>query len=258
MTNTTIDLALVNGNNVMMMGPNQEIGITKIEGLESSEIDVGMSDLALVDGSSVDGVHIKARPIHIEGSFRRSIDTYEARERLVRFFNPKEKGKLEVNIWHNGELERARSIEWMLEGWTIKKYKNLNSRVGFMADLICPDPYFRGLEKSINCSASKNLVVTNDGDVPTGWTVEANGPTTMLAISNGSDYMRTSIVSKAGDNLVISTVPRSKTVALNGASKFSALDRESLPWKIPVGTSTVILSETFAGRLYYSERFFGI
>ena len=51
-------------------GEKREFGITKITGLEASELEISTTDNALVDGSSVDGKRIKKRPIHIEATLR--------------------------------------------------------------------------------------------------------------------------------------------------------------------------------------------
>ena len=55
------------------MSPNREkreFGITKITGLESSDLELNLTDNALVDGSTMDGKRIKSRPIHIEAELR--------------------------------------------------------------------------------------------------------------------------------------------------------------------------------------------
>ena len=70
MTRNTITIELTCNGKTLRMGPNEDIDITKVTGLESSELELSTSDNALVDGASVDGKKIKPRPIHIEASFK--------------------------------------------------------------------------------------------------------------------------------------------------------------------------------------------
>ena len=68
-----VDLTLeCNGSKLQFgMSANREkreFGITKIEGLESSDLEISTTDNALVDGSTVDGKRIKSRPIHLEAT----------------------------------------------------------------------------------------------------------------------------------------------------------------------------------------------
>ena len=51
-------------------GVKREFGITKITGLESSDLELSTTENALVNGSTVDGKRILARTIHIEATLR--------------------------------------------------------------------------------------------------------------------------------------------------------------------------------------------
>lgn len=55
MTRNTITIELTCNGKTLRMGPNEDIDITKVTGLESSELELSTSDNALVDGASVDG-----------------------------------------------------------------------------------------------------------------------------------------------------------------------------------------------------------
>lgn len=93
MTRNTITIELTCNGKTLRMGPNEDIDITKVTGLESSELELSTSDNALVDGASVDGKKIKPRPIHIEASFKSNKNNPENRARVIQFFNPKYTGR---------------------------------------------------------------------------------------------------------------------------------------------------------------------
>ena len=93
MTVNTIKIELTCNGRTLVMGPNEDIDITKVTGLESSELEISTSDNALVDGVSVDGKKISKRPIHIEAKFRSSRNNPENRAAVIKFFNPKYTGK---------------------------------------------------------------------------------------------------------------------------------------------------------------------
>ena len=61
MTVNTLTIELTCNGKTLKMGPGQDIDITAVSGLESSEVEISTSDNALVDGASVYGKKIKLR-----------------------------------------------------------------------------------------------------------------------------------------------------------------------------------------------------
>lgn len=141
MTRNTLTIQLTCNGKTLIMGPGQDLDITAVSGLESSEIEISTSDNALVDGASVDGKKIKPRPIHIEASFRGSKNNPENRAKVIRFFNPKYTGKALIT-----NMGISRNIDYELEGWTFAAGQNLDSRLKIIVDLICPDPYMLNVD----------------------------------------------------------------------------------------------------------------
>lgn len=135
----------INGRSIRLgmdsNGVKQQFGITKITGLEASEYSISTSENALVDGSTVDGKRILKRPITINATARDTKNNMLTREQLIAFFNPKYTGKMTVD--RNG---KQRNIEFELEGFVISDEKTVDQEVGFVADLICPDPYFKNVD----------------------------------------------------------------------------------------------------------------
>lgn len=135
----------INGRSIRLgmdsNGVKQQFGITKITGLEASEYSISTSENALVDGSTVDGKRILKRPITINATARDTKNNMLTREQLIAFFNPKYTGKMTVD--RNG---KQRNIEFELEGFVISDEKTVDQEVSFVADLICPDPYFKNVD----------------------------------------------------------------------------------------------------------------
>lgn len=140
MTNT-IAITLTCNGRTLAMGKNSDIDITKVTGLESSELEISSSDNALVDGATVDGKKIKPRPIHIEAAFKDISNNKENRAALIKFFNPKYTGKALIE-----NMGVSRNIEYELEGWEFEKQINLQSRLKVVIDLLCPDPYMLNID----------------------------------------------------------------------------------------------------------------
>jgi len=141
MTANTLKIELTCNGRTLAMGPGLDIDITKVSGLESSELEISTSDNALVDGVSVEGKKIGKRSIHIEAKFRSGRNNPENRAAVIKFFNPKYTGKALVT-----NMGISRNIEYELEGWTFADQRNLDTRLGIIVDLVCPDPYMLNVD----------------------------------------------------------------------------------------------------------------
>lgn len=277
MTRNTITIELTCNGKTLRMGPNEDIDITKVTGLESSELELSTSDNALVDGASVDGKKIKPRPIHIEASFKSNKNNPENRARVIQFFNPKYTGHaLIIN------MGVSRNIEYELEGWTFGKAQNMDNKLRILVDLICPDPYMLNVDNFGKNMANisplfafpwrvlatratgkldyppkarglmlggmtmgyrtlhKEVVLSNDGDVPTGVQIQfiaTRGSVTNPKITNTGtgQFMRVKVVMQQGDILLIDTNDRHQVITLNGVNCYQRIDRQSEPFQLAVG-----------------------
>ena len=258
----------------LTFGKDSDIDITKITGLESSDIEISKSDNALVDGETVDGLKIKGRPIHIEASFRDLKNNKENRQNLIKFFNPKYTGKALIEY-----MGVSRNIEYRIEGWTFKAKASLDARLAIVVDLYCPDPYMlnidnfgknmaaytplfafpwiittkkaTGLKRPYSGLAlggraagyrtlHKEVTLSNDGDVPTGVIIKfvaTRGPVSNPKITRTGtgQFMRVKIEMAKGDVLVIDTNERHQIVELNGVNCYQRVDRRSEPFQLDVG-----------------------
>ena len=247
-------------------GQKREFGITKIEGLEASDLEVSTTDNALADGSTVDGKRIRSRPIHLEATLRDDRNNATSRQRIIKFFNPKYSGKLTVD--YGGT---KRNIEYELEDWTFAAESNVYNQLSIVIDLICPDPFmknidnfgqnmadiskhiafpwrvvrkgtvvpkqYRGLALSGQITGyrtlKKEVHLPNDGDVPTGVQIQ-------FIASRGS------VVNE-----------------LNGTNVYQKIDRLSEPFELAVGSNYLEYDadENYTNldvRLFYTPLYLGV
>lgn len=143
MTKNQVKVVLECNERTLTMGYGEDIDITKITGLEASEVNISTSDNALVDGVSIDGIKLNARTIHIEAACKHLKNIPQDRQLLVKFFNPFIPGR--ANITHSGTV---RNIEYRVEGWNVdsRDGANADSRLKFVVDLYCPDPYMENVD----------------------------------------------------------------------------------------------------------------
>ena len=306
MTKNTLTIELTCNGKTLRMGPGEDIDITAVTGLESSELDISTSDNALVDGASVDGKKIKPRPIHIEASFKSNKNNPENRANVIKFFNPKYTGKALIT-----NMGMSRNIEYELEGWTFASVRNMDNKLKILVDLLCPDPYMLNVDNygknMANISALfafpwrmlstrmtsgkldypdkargmllggmtmgyrtlyKEVVLANDGDVPTGVQIQfvaTRGPVTNPKITNTGtgQYMRVNVAMQQGDILLIDTNDRHQVITLNGVNYYQHIDRRSEPFQLDVGDNYLEYDadENYTNldvNLFYTPKYLGV
>lgn len=306
MTKNTLTIELTCNGKTLRMGPGEDIDITAVTGLESSELDISTSDNALVDGASVDGKKIKPRPIHIEASFKSNKNNPENRANVIKFFNPKYTGKALIT-----NMGVSRNIEYELEGWTFASVRNMDNKLKILVDLLCPDPYMLNVDNygknmanisalfafpwrmlSIRMTSGKldypdkargmllggmtmgyrtlykEVVLANDGDVPTGVQIQfvaTRGPVTNPKITNTGtgQYMRVNVAMQQGDILLIDTNDRHQVITLNGVNYYQHIDRKSEPFKLAVGDNYLEYDadENYTNldvNLFYTPKYLGV
>jgi len=306
MTKNTLTIELTCNGKTLRMGPGEDIDITAVTGLESSELDISTSDNALVDGASVDGKKIKPRPIHIEASFKSNKNNPENRANVIKFFNPKYTGKALIT-----NMGVSRNIEYELEGWTFASVRNMDNKLKILVDLLCPDPYMLNVDNygknMANISALfafpwrmlgtrmtsgkldypdkargmllggmtmgyrtlyREVVLANDGDVPTGVQIQfvaTRGPVANPKITNTGtgQYMRVNVAMQQGDILLIDTNDRHQVITLNGVNYYQHIDRKSEPFKLAVGDNYLEYDadENYTNldvNLFYTPKYLGV
>ena len=273
-----IDLELKCNGRVLQFGravsgERREFGITKIEGLESSELEVITTDNALVDGATVAGKRIRSRIIHLEAVLRNDRNNALHRQQIIKFFNPKYSGILTVE--HSGV---KRKIVYELEGWTFITSDAVYGQLAIAVDMKCTDPFLKNLDDfgrnmaeiskqiafpwrvvRVKAAASepygtlvlpgqitgyrsltRKVYLPNDGDVPAPlrirFTAERGpciGPKILL---DGTDkFIRVRIEMNKGDVLTVDTDRHHQVIELNGVNVYQKIDRLSEPFELDVG-----------------------
>lgn len=256
-------------------GEKREFAITKITGLESSELELKLTDNALVDGSTLDGKRIKSRIIHIEADLRDDRNNDVNRQMIIKFFNPKYGGKMTIN--HSGT---RRNIEYELEGWTFVETNGVYERLSIAVDLKCPDPFMKNIDnfgqnmadvsrhisfpwrvvrqkvvvpkpyKGLTLpgkitgyrTLTKEVLLPNDGDVPAGLQIQfiaERGPckNPKIELVGTGKFIRVKIDMEQGDVLLVDTNKRHQVIELNGVNVYQKIDRLSEPFELAVGSN---------------------
>ena len=275
-------------------------------GLESSELDISTSDNALVDGASVDGKKIKPRPIHIEASFKSNKNNPENRANVIKFFNPKYTGKALItnmgvsrNIEYELEGWTFASVRNMDNKLKIlvdllcpdpymlnvdnygKNMANISALFAFPWRMLSTRMTSGKLDYSDKARGMllggmtmgyrtlyKEVVLANDGDVPTGVQIQfvaTRGPVTNPKITNTGtgQYMRVNVAMQQGDILLIDTNDRHQVITLNGVNYYQHIDRKSEPFKLAVGDNYLEYDadENYTNldvNLFYTPKYLGV
>lgn len=256
-------------------GEKREFGITKMTGLESSELELKFTDNALVDGSTMDGKRIKNRHVHIEATLRDDKHNDVNRQRIIGFFNPKYTGKMTVN--YSGT---KRNIAYEIEGWDFAETDNVFDNLAIVVDLTCADPYMKNIDnfgqnmadisphiafpwrvvkqkvivpdpyKGLTLpgqitgyrTLTKEVLLANDGHVPTGVQIRfiaERGPVLNPKITHigSGKFFRVRIRMEQGDVLIVDTDERHQVVELNSVNVYQKIDRLSEPFELAVGNN---------------------
>ena len=220
---------------------------------------------------------IKPRPIHIEASFKSNKNNPENRARVIQFFNPKYTGRaliINMGVSRNIEYElegwtfgTAQNMDnklrilvdlicpdpYMLNVDNFgKNMANISPLFAFPWRVLATratgkldyPPKARGLMLGGMTmgyrTLHKEVVLSNDGDVPTGVQIQfiaTRGSVTNPKITNTGtgQFMRVKVVMQQGDILLIDTNDRHQVITLNGVNCYQRIDRQSEPFQLAVG-----------------------
>ena len=305
MTKNTLKIELACNGRTLAMGPGLDIDITEVSGLESSELEISTSDNALVDGVSVDGKKIGKRPIHIEAEFKSSRNNPENRAAVIKFFNPKYTGKAlitNMGISRNIEYElegwtfkKQQNLDarlgiivdlicpdpYMLNvdnfGKNMAHYtKQFHFPWHSLARRATNKNQYQEKARGLVLGGMimgyrtlhKEVVLANDGDVPTGVQIQfiaKRGSVKNPKITNvkTGQYMRVHCDMLLGDILLIDTDPRHQVIELNGINFYHHIDRKSEPFALEVGDNYLEYNadENYTNldvNLYYRPKYLGV
>lgn len=138
-----MDIKFKSDNKTLEINKDTPYKILNIDGIERANLELNIASNAQFDGSVVISRRIQNRQISITVDYTGENKEIE-RQKLISFFNPKNKGLLVVKYG----VERA--IEYEIENFN-SKIINIHDPLTFTVDLICPNPYWRDIiESKIN------------------------------------------------------------------------------------------------------------
>ena len=114
----------------------------------------------------------------------------------------------------------------------------------------------------------KEVVLANDGDVPTGVQIQfiaTRGPVTNPKITDivTGQFMRVNVAMEKDDVLLIDTNDRHQIITLNGVNYYQHIDRQSEPFKLEVGDNYLEYDadENYTNldvNLFYTPKYLGV
>lgn len=233
--------------------------IISIEGLEASKYSIQKVD-SNQDGSIVTFKKIEPREITIVGDIEKNENEDFNRRLLISFFNPKFDGLMKVNRNNN-----KKKIQYEVSSF---KFTNTNmyEPTEFEIILECPNPYFESIDnygkniakvtkqfafplvilegkgKIMGYKTYNNDVqLLNDGDCETGCEIriKALSDVSNPKISLNDKFIEVKTKMEFGDELVINTNERKKSITINGQNVIQRINRKSTFFSLNVGDNVM-------------------
>lgn len=222
-----INLKFESKNKSLKIGKNEPYRLLRIEGIDSGEFELDISNNALYDGVSITNRKIKYRSIVIECEYRGE-NLESERRKLAGFFNVHNDGSLIINY-----MGTQRKINYVTENFNAK-LENVYMPLKFLVQLYCPDPFLTDVEEQREELAfwqgdfyfplvipqstgitmghrAPSLIVNilNKGDVPTGMKIvfEAKGTLKNPSLFNVNtrEFIRINKEMVPGEKIIINT-----------------------------------------------------
>jgi len=238
------------GKEKLEMNSRVDIKLIDIQGIEASSYTIN-TRASEQDGAEVSSVKVEPREIVIIGDIDKNEREPINRERLIRFFDPKQGGALYIT-----RNNVSRKIEYDVSSLDFPTNK-MADYINFTITLQCTeDPYFSDAKNNGNyltlispqfafplaISAKKGrpmgyktfkpyMPLINDGDKEVGLkiiiTAKRGKVDKPKLILNNKEYIQINRELEQWDKLIINTNPRKKSVILNGTNAIHMIDRHS-------------------------------
>lgn len=240
----------------LTMNSKLDIHVIDILGIEASSYTINTTE-SEQDGANVTYVKIEPREITIEGDIEKNKQELVNRDRLIRFFNPKQEGEMYIT---RNNIERK--IQYRVSSLDFPTNKMYN-RIQFTLNLeSTEEPYFSDAKnrgnyltairpqftfplaicptKIMGYRAFKPIMpLVNDGDKETGIeiivTAKRGKMDNIKLILNNKEYIKVKQTLAQWDVLKINTNPRKKSVTLNGINIINKIDRNSTFFSLKIG-----------------------
>lgn len=237
-----INLKFESKNKSLKVGKNESYRLLRIEGIDSGEYELDISDNALYDGVNITSRKIKYRPIVAECEYNGKNLEFE-RRKLAEFFNIHNDGKLTINY-----MGTQRTINYVTESFDVK-LENVYKSLKFLVQLYCPDPFLKDIEEHkkeialwrgdfhfpLSILQSTGITmghrepslivnVNNKGHIKTGMRIEFKARGTLKNPSlfnvNTREFIKINKGMVAGEKIIINTNQGNKKIVsvLNGVT----------------------------------------
>lgn len=283
-----------NDGEILRMGCGCVLKIVSIKGIEASQYTVHTSSSALEHGSSVTGKKVEERNISIVFGVDDQINREVYRKQVVRFFNPINTFKLQLNWCY-----RQAEIGCEVASFSFSDIQSMWDILEGNIELLCPYPFWEDLDNFGKNIASitpqwawplafadervlhhesgkiygyrtfkKDVELPNKGDVPTGiiirFTAERGAVKNpkITKVSTG-EFIEVIVNLKKGDVLEINTNKGHKGVFLNGENVSRKINKLSTYFEISQNENTIRYdaAENYTNLdvyLYYQSKYLGV
>lgn len=282
MQNSILELSFRCQNKTLEMKRESEFRVITITGLEASEYSINTIN-SNQDGAIVTYRKIESREIVITGDVKKNSNEDVNRQTLISFFNPKSDGELKIRRNNN-----EKKISYAVSSFRFTN-KKMNEWLQFELVLICSNPYFESIDNFGKNIASitkqfafplvicpkkimgyktfnNNVLLLNDGDCETGCEIHikaVEGAVSNPKISLNEQFISINVDMAIGDELVINTNLRQKSIALNGRNVIQKIDRKSSFFNLNVGDNVMKYDsdegyQQMEVNVYFNKKYLGV
>ncbi len=284
MASNVLELTFLSRNKTIQMNKKSELRVISISGLESSQYSINTIN-GNQDGTIITHVKLNPREITITGDVKKNSNEDINRQQMISFFNPKFQGELRVN--RNGNEKK---ISYVVSSFRFTNAK-MSEWLQFEIVLDCPNPYFSSIDNFGKNIAditkqfafplaiiagkgkimgyktySNNVSLFNDGDCATGCEIKikvTKGTVSNPKICLNNKFLQVNVDLKAGDELVINTNIRQKSIKLNGENVIQKINRKSSFFELNVGDNVMTYEsddgyENMSINVYFYKKYLGV
>lgn len=282
MASNVLELSFTSKNKTIKMNKKAEFRIIEISGLEASQYTINTIN-SNQDGSRVTFRKIEPREITITGDVKKNDNEDINRQLLISFFNPKFDGELRVKRNSN-----EKKISYTVSSFRFTN-KKMNEWLQFELILECANPYFESVDNYgknialitkqfafplVICpkkimgykTFNNKVLLLNDGDCETGCEIRIKA--TAGTVSNPKIFLNDQFVAVnvdmvIGDELIINTNQRQKSIMLNGENIIQKIDRKSSFFNLSVGDNTMTYEsdegyQDMEVNVYFYKKYLGV
>jgi len=278
-----LELVFSSKNKKIEMNKKSDFRVISIQGIEASQYSISSIN-GNQDGYIVTHEKIEPREITIVGDIEKNSNEDINRNALISFFNPKLEGELKVT-----RNDNSKKISYRVSSFRFTN-TNMHEFITFEIVLKCANPYFESIDnygKDIATitkqfafplailqnkgkimgykTYNNNVQLYNDGDCETGCEIHIKATSTVIKpkISLNNKFVAVNVEMSLGDELIINTNQRKKSILLNGNNIIQKIDRQSSFFNLDVGDNIMKYEsdegyESMNVTVYFYKKYLGV